>query len=251
MEDPVTPVPPSPNRVKSVSRQGGEKHKRVKALKCFTEVHEMITTGWPLTEIAQHVQQLKGESADVTEDALVWALGDYRKDLPPGTLVQKVLPKVFHQAAKELADGLDALAELEKLYKLQMKRVEIDHAVETKIQKLMPNMTAEIRMAKDILESYADMQMDLGLVNRRLGTVDVDASNLTTAAANYGKDSVKQVIENPQSRRKLLGLVERFMVVQEERDKLKAEDAALPETAEGHAQELEVADAAIVEPAEQ
>jgi len=208
------------NRVKPVSR-APDKHKRVKSLECFSEIHEMVVTGWPLLDIAKHVQQIKGESQDITEDALTNAIGEYRKDLPPGTLIQKTLPAVFTQAAQQVADGLDALGELEKLYAIQMKRVNIDHAMEVTIGKLLPNMTAEIRMAKDLLESYSEMQMDLGVVERRLGKVDVDASGLAIATAHYGKESVKQVLENPQSRRKLLGLVERFMVVQQEREKLK------------------------------
>jgi len=218
--------PPS-YRVKPISRDAGaiDKHKRVRSLVCFSEVHEMVITGWPLSEIAQHVQKLKHESEDITEDALIWALGEYRKDLPAGVLVQKTLPQVFTKAAKQIHEGLDALAELESLYKLQMKRVEIDHAVETKIKKLMPNMTAEIRMAKDILETYAEMQMDLGLVDRHLGKVDVSGAALEGAAAAYGKDSVRKVIEDPQSRRKLLGLVERLVEVNVKRSELRDADA--------------------------
>lgn len=210
-------------RVKPVSRDS-EKHKRVRSLACFDGVHEMVITGWPLGEIAKHIQQLKNESTDITEDALIWALGEYRKDLPPAVLVQKTLPGVFISAASQVAEGLDVLSELESLYKLQMKRVGIDHTVEEKIRKLMPNMTAEIRMAKDLLESYAEMQMDLGLTERHLGKVDVTAGpDAVTVAQAYGKDSVRKVLENPQSRRKLMGLVERLVEVQAMRGKIKSE----------------------------
>jgi hypothetical protein len=230
------------NRVKPVSR-APDKHKRIKSLECFTEVHEMVITGWALGDIAKHIQQLKGESDDITEDALIFSLGEYRKDLPPGVLVQKTLPAVFTQAVTQLNDGLDALEEMEKLYRIQMKRVNIDHAMEVQIGKLLPNMTAEIRMARDILESYAEMEMDLGLVERRLGRVDVGAEELSQAAAHYGKESVKNVLDSPQSRRKLLGLVERFMVVQQERERLKRDEdafAAAEDEAAGLPAETEV-----------
>lgn len=216
------------NRVKPVSRAGDSKHKRIKSLDCFEEVHEMVITGWTLVDIAKHIQKIKGEADDITEDAVVWALGEYRKDLPPGVLVQKSLPAVFTAAAKQLATGLDALAEMENLFRIQMKRLHIDHEMEVTMGKLLPTMTAEIRMAKDILGAYSEMQMDLGVIKRQLGTVDLDASGLSEVAAHYGKESVKNVLENPQSRRKLLGLVERFMVVQQEREKLKdTSDAAV------------------------
>jgi len=186
----------------------------------------MVISGWTLGEIAKHIQHIKGESTDITEDALLWALGDYRKELPPGILVQKSLPAVFTAAAKKVAEGLDVLAEMEALFQIQMKRVNIDLAMETTMNKLLPTMTGEIRMAKDILNAYSEMQMDLGLVKRQLGTVDVDAEGLAQVVSNYGKESVKEVLSSPQSRRKLLGLVDRFMIVQKEREKLEQTSAA-------------------------
>lgn len=66
--------------------------------------------------------------------------------------------------------------------------------------------------------------MDLGLTDRHLGKVDVnvgpDAGQIASA---YGKESVRKVIEDPQSRRKLMGLVERLVEVQSMRGKIKQE----------------------------
>lgn len=197
--------------VRPVSRD--QSHARIRNLKCYPEMYSRILDGWPLPEVAKFIQEVKKESLDVTQGGLVAALTDFRKTIPPAQLTQKRMPKAFMDAAEEVSEGLDELKEMEKLYKLQMARVQIDFAHEKGIKKLMPTMGQEVRIAREVLASYADLKMSLGLSKRHLGKMEVDARVLTDVAVRYetAAPDVKQVMENPQSRQKILGLVEKLL----------------------------------------
>lgn len=184
---------------------------RIRELKCFPEVHQRIVDGWPVKEIARYITQVKQEATGIPIASLEHSLAGYRDSLPPAVLVQKRIPQVMMEAAKELEDGLDELRELEKLYLLQMKRIKIDWINEQKIKKLLPTTAQEIRTAREILSTYANLKMDLGLSKRHLGQVDVDAKLIHDVAGRYNKPEVQAVLSNPQSRKKVLSLFERFM----------------------------------------
>ena len=215
---PNAPLPPAaiPPKVRYSS---STKYAKLKGLRCFKEVHEMVVSGWPLTEIAQYIQKQRSEYLDVTESTLLWTLTSYRKDLPPGELLAKTMPSSFKKAADKVRKGLDELAELEALYELQMKRINIDFKTEQKINKLMPTMTYEIRAAKDILKDMSQLKMDLGLDERHIGKLDLNTGPMPEElVAKYGRESVGKVLGNPESRRKLLALVEKFAQVQTARE---------------------------------
>lgn len=196
-------------RVRPVSRDTG--HHRVRTLLCFSEVYERILDGWPLTEIARFIQDVKKEATDLTRAGLVSALQDYRKTIPPAELTKKRLTPVYMEAAKEVEQGLDELAELEKIYRLQMDRIAIDLKNEQNIKKLLPTTGQEVRIAREILSTYADLKMDLGLSKRHLGQMDVETRLLADVAVRYNKPDVQTVLANPQSRKKVLSLVEHLM----------------------------------------
>jgi hypothetical protein len=196
-------------RVRPVSRDPA--HHRVRTLLCFQEVYDRILDGWPISEIARFVQEVKKEATDLTRHGLVAALQDYRKTIPPAELMKKRLSKTYTDAANEVEEGLDELKELEKLYRLQMKRIGIDVKNEENIKKLLPSTGQEVRIAREVLSNIADLKMDLGLSKRHLGQMDVEARLMADVAVRYNKPEVQTVLSSPQSRKKLLNLVEHLM----------------------------------------
>lgn len=196
-------------RVRPVSRDTG--NHRIRTLVCFQEVHDRILDGWTLTEVARFIHEVKKELADLTRNGLIAALQDYRKTIPPAELVKKRITPVYVEAAKQVEEGVDELVELEKLYKLQMRRIDIDVNNEKNIKKLLPTTGQEVRIAREILSTYADLKMDLGLSKRHLGQMDVEARLMADVAVRYNKPEVQNVLSNPQSRKKVLNLVERLM----------------------------------------
>jgi hypothetical protein len=174
-------------------------------------VHDRVLAGWPVSAVASFIQKDRREYLDVSIEYLKDIVHSYRDSLPPGEVVSRRIPQFFMKAMDKVEEGLDELKELENLYRLQLGRIEIDLAIEKKIRKLVPTMTQEIREARNILESIAQLKMDLGLKDRHLGSVDVDAALVTDLKGKYGSESVSRVLGNPESVRKVLGLAEQFM----------------------------------------
>lgn len=214
-------------RVKPKSR--AERYEKLRSLKCYEEVYNRICSGWPATELARFVQDERHELQNISNTALEHLIRDFRATIPAGDLVAKRFPEVFEDAKDALEYGLDELTELEELYRIQMHRIGIDFKTETKINKLMPSMTSEIREARQLLESIAELKMDLGVHQRapEEHNVNVDGqvdARLTADLEKY-PDAVKKVLEDPESRRRVQGIVGRFLQLEGGEEETKSAEA--------------------------
>lgn len=199
----------SRRRIRPVSRE--TRFLRLRGLKCFKDVHQRIHDGWGTTRLAQYIQKECGEYTDITQDSLEHQLTEYRDALPKGEVVRSVMPEFYANASKKVEEGFDSLAEMKSLYKIQMERIQIDLVHERNMKKLMPQtMTQEMRAAREILHDIADLEMDLGLNKRHLGQIDVQAQVISDVTSRYDS-SVSKAMEQPASRRKLLGIADRFL----------------------------------------
>lgn len=183
---------------------------KLRSLKCFNEVHERVLSGWAPSELARFIQETRNEYGHANRISLMQVLQRYRDSIPPAQLLAKRMPQAFQKAAEEVEEGVDELKELNKLYRLQMGRIDIDLLTEKKINKLMPTMTQEVRVAAELLGKIADLKMDLGLSTRHLGQVDAEVT-ITTDPSKYGRDSVQKVMQDPERRRKVLNVAERIL----------------------------------------
>lgn len=191
--------------------------RKLRSLACYQEVYDRLCAGWPLGQVARFIQEERNEYKEISRHGLEQQLTEFRKQMPPGDLVQKRFPDVFEAAKDKIEKGIDELAELEELYRIQMHRVGVDFSTEKAIKKLLPSMTAEIREARQLLESIANLKLEMGVlqraqrgVNVNVG-VEVEASLTDETAARFGDVAVRAVLEDPESRRKVMGVVERFM----------------------------------------
>jgi hypothetical protein len=204
-------------RVKPRSRS--ERYEKLRSLKCYEEVYKRICAGWPATQLARFIQEERHELQADSTKGLEHLLRDFRAALPAGDLVAKRFPAVFEEAKEALEYGLDELTELEELYRIQMHRIGIDFNTETKINKLMPSMTSEIREARQILESIAELKMDLGIHQRAPEQHDVSVEGTVEAKLSADLDKypegVREVLENPESRRRVQGMIGRFLQLQD------------------------------------
>jgi hypothetical protein len=202
-------------RVRAVRRES-DRFKRLKSLRCFPEVHKRILEGWPSTQVARFIQDDQQEGGDLTRGALIAMVNDYRQSIPRAELISTRLSPVFNKAAEEVRHGLDELEELEHLYRLQMERIGIDFNIEKNVGKLMSSMTNEVKAAKDILATYAELKMDLGLTQRHIGQVEIDAKVIADVAGHYGSPAVGEVLSDPESRRKVLALAQQLLTAGDE-----------------------------------
>jgi hypothetical protein len=191
--------------------------KKLRSLGCFQEVYDRLCAGWPLAQVARFIQEERREYTSISRTGLEQQLAEFRKQMPPGDLVQKRFPDVFDKAKEAVEEGIDELKELEELYRIQMHRIGVDFATEKGIGKLMPSMTAEIREARNLLKDMAELKLEMGVlgrapqgVNVNVG-VEVEATLTEDVMARFGDGAVKKVLQDPESRRKVMGVVERFM----------------------------------------
>jgi hypothetical protein len=190
--------------------------KKLRALRCYEEVYKRICAGWPLAQVARFIQEERTEYTTISRHGLEQQLAEFRKTMPPGDLVQKRFPDVFDKAKEAVEDGIDELHELEELYRIQMTRIGVDYATEKGIKKLMPSMTAEIREARQLLETISNLKLELGILNRApkesnvTVTGELEATVSGEPIAQFGDESVQKVLQDPESRRKVMGVLERF-----------------------------------------
>lgn len=225
-------------RIRPLSRE--TRFLRLRGLKCFKEVHQRLLEGWAPSKVAQFVQEDCKEYTDIGRESLESQIKEYRASLPPGEVVKERLPRFHAEQAAKVEQGFDELGEMQKLYQMQLERIEIDLKTEKNIGKLMPSMTQEMRAAREILSDIAQLKMDLGVNERHLGKMDISAKVVEDVSSRYAP-AVGKAMENPDSRRKLLGIAERFLSLAsgDVRADNEPEEAPPPEAEEDEGPKLE------------
>lgn len=196
----VRPVSRDPNAGKGMSALRG--------CNCIEEVDRRLRMGWSSADVVRMIQDEYKELNHLSTSYVKKMVDLYRKEIPPSELALTTTnTKVAGRARRAVNNGLDELHELERLYHLQMKRVEIDVGNEEKINKLFPTTGREIFVAMKLLKQSADLKMDLGLLKRQLGEVSVVGENAAEISSRYNDETVGQVLTDPDSRRKVFGMV--------------------------------------------
>ena len=189
---------------------------KLDSLKCVDELRKKLLSGLPVPEVAKWLQEEAQEYTTVTRDSLIRVLYRYRSSYVPSTFAkmapavmeaQVTLDKRFEDAEKTL----DEVEELERLYQLQMERLQIDMHKEREVGKLFPALSNDLRVAMDLLTKRAQLKMDLGLEKRHLGQVDVSDGGLDGLMNRYGKPTVTKVLKNAESRRKVLHVAQNII----------------------------------------
>ena len=212
------------NRIQKSGGKGRVRYKRIRALLCFKDMYDRMLAGWSLDQLVRFVQVDNKEATDIKADSLLQQLKHFKSEIPPGEflsampppdIVQQRMRPMHEKAMKQLEEGLDELKEIQKLYFQQLERIEIDTAVEKRQKKLIPSMTQEVRIAKELLMESAKLKMDLGLNKRHLGVMETEARIMKDVSQKYGDKRVAKAVGDSQSRRRLAGAqaaFERFLI---------------------------------------
>jgi hypothetical protein len=140
-------------------------------------------------------------------------IDDYRKSIPPAELlITTQNTAVAMNSAQRLNNGMYELEKLNELYDLQMERIKIDVDNEKKINKLFNTTGREIFYAMKILNQASELKMNLGIAKRQLGEVSVAGQGAIQIGDRYN-EGVGKVMADPDSRRKVLGMVEALMTI--------------------------------------
>lgn len=199
--------------IRPVSRESKKTAAALQDCRCFDEVDRRIRMGWSSLDLATFIQEESKELDHLSAGYVRKMLDDYRKTIPPAELLLTTQnTMVAMNASAKVANGMEELQKLNQLYDLQMDRIKIDVDNEKKINKLFQTTGREIFYAMKILKQTSDLKMDLGLAKRQLGEVSVSGSAAIQIGDRYN-DGIGKVMSDPDSRRKVLGMVETLMAL--------------------------------------
>lgn len=184
---------------------------KFRALKSYTEAHKKLVDGMPISEIARWLHEDQKEYTEVARISLVTILTEYRKAVPRSQFIQRFKDASQDLISDEELKSFDALCELEKLYRIQLERISIDFNTERRINKLFPSLTQEMRTAREMLSSYIEHQMDLGVTQRQLGKIDIDAKLVADVKRSYGSEDIAKALSKPESRQKMLNVSDKLL----------------------------------------
>ena len=199
---PKSPKPGKPNgRSPAVLR-----HKKIKALKCFGQVKLKLMEGIPCTQVAAWIQEEAKELVTMRRNSLEAALADFKADIPPAEILAFHKPAMVQKAEEELDRGVWLVKEMEALFILQRKRVEMGLAAEKKDGALNPALRDEIKVASALLLDNIEMRDKLGLLpSKKEGEVGGNVTNIqvntSTAAVVEGAEkggTIKDVLSDPK-----------------------------------------------------
>ena len=184
----------------------------LRSLDCFDMVRSRLVHGHSPFEVAKYIVEESGEFSKFTRIKTIAGLkdllNDFRGELKSSEIVSRVIPEAVKGIMEKMDKGVNELDELQYLYLLQKDRIEIDYATEKKINKLFKSTGNEVVVAMGLLKLMANLKQDLGLMKRDLGTLEVDHTLL--AELPYKSKAVEEVMSDPSSRAKVVGLVRRM-----------------------------------------
>jgi hypothetical protein len=194
-------------RPKIASLSKYRKFAKLRGLRCFNIIDKMIRDGYALTQVAEFIQVESGEYTDVQRDSLSELLRNYRSSLPPAEIVSIHQSRNFLDAARNLKDGVKVLDELEYLYRLQKLRIEHFVGKEEETGVMTKAMSREMDSARMLVDKIHTVRLDLGMDERHLGTLTIQAEAIAAAEERYG-GRVAEVLRNPEKRRRVLTVLE-------------------------------------------
>lgn len=186
------------------TKRSRPKHQKIRKLRCFKQLHYRLVSGWTLKECAQWLQKEKGELRKLTEASLIVALGRYRSDIPEDERVFD--PEDAVDPDEFLPKGIEEINETERLYQMQLRRIEHAMGREQTGDALDKHLNPEIALALDLLKRSHEMKMDLGMGGgKNLGTMTFRPELMVEINQKYG-DDIGGAVADSESRNKVLSI---------------------------------------------
>jgi len=186
--------------------QKTEKYRRIKQLRCFAAVHEMLCCGYPVSHVAEYIHK-QGEYKTAKLNSLTQQLQLYRRDILPADILTTRRPHVIVSAREQYTDKLQELRRLDVQFEALLYRFDLEHARERELG--VTNMCVDrIQHAiYDCIKLMHQIKMDLGISGQRhLGTLTVSAERLEEIRQKYG-EGASRAMADPVSRARVLSVL--------------------------------------------
>jgi hypothetical protein len=180
-----------------------KKYSRLKKLRCYPKVHEMLCAGYPAPGVADFIQS-QGESTDIKKTSLIVALNKYRQDLLPADILSTRMPHVIIQAKKQYTDKLEDLKRMDNIFEALLYQFDALHADYRMTGGLHPAFNQTVREIKDLIYKMHLMKIDLGISGQRnVGSGVVSVERLEEVRQKYG-DAAARALQDPVKRTKVM-----------------------------------------------
>lgn len=180
-----------------------EKFHRIKRLRCYGRVHEMLSYGHPVPRVAKFIRS-QGEYTDVKENSLIEMLKRYRREILPVDVLTTRRPHVVIAAKKQYTDKLEDLRRLDVQFEALLYRFDMAHAEERATGFIDSQVDRIQRSILETIRQMHHMKMDLGISGQRhLGTLTVSPERLEELRQKYG-DGAARAMADPVSRARVL-----------------------------------------------
>jgi hypothetical protein len=157
-----------------------------------------------LAEIAQYLKENVKEFSGFSVKSLIVDLSKFFKNIE-----EMGLENVKTQ---KLENELNELEELAKLYKLQKARITMSFEKEKELNETTHQTSIDVLYALKILDRSAQLKMDMGLLKRDLGRIEINNKMIGIMASLPPEhDRYKHVLFNPESRRRILSVLDKIM----------------------------------------
>ena len=182
------------------------KHARIRQLACIEDVDRKLKENRAIPDVAEYIQEVAMEATDISRQSLITGLHRYKKDMTPVELTERVLPDLVQKAEERVAKGLNELEELERIFELQMGRVELGMQFEKSTRILNRFVNQEVALAAQILQKRHNMKMDLGFDGGRdLGTLSIRPELAESVRDRHGAD-VAEAMSDAEARGRALSI---------------------------------------------
>jgi len=176
-------------------------HQQFQELKCYQQVIAHMKQGFSFEYIRALIQDKSKEWVEIPAHQVLDRVGKLHSELSTIDLVAPFLPGYVEAAAEEIENGLNEAAEMRELYEMQKARILLALEMEKKMKGVLnTNLSREVRLAKELLESSQDIKAKAGLVSGKPGK-QLPMSGFT---AQPGKHPTL----TPKSLNKILGAVQ-------------------------------------------
>lgn len=173
----------------------------------------MLLKGISTSAIARFIQEEQGELTSMSSETISARLRDWRQAVPPAQRIGMIRGDVVESAQEELDKGMDELRELRGLLRIQKERIESIRQRELDHDNVNPALGREIQLGVDIIQQHAAIRVQLGLTGEGSSNVPSSVEEKLIEAYGDAGERVQKVIDNPVSRRKLLGMAEKIKLL--------------------------------------
>jgi len=210
----INPIALLSDGEKRASRNHRER--KFESLQFYKEYVDCIKAGWSISQVVKVIASRNElEELGLDEQGAHKFLTRYRKKLieKEGLTTRSIVSTIRNSAeeVEKVTAKINELDELIELYNIQKERINIDFNTEKNIKKLFKTTGNEIAIGSDILVKINRMKMEM------MGGENVDSVNPDDRMKyidfnrRYGKATVNNIMNNPDSRRKVLSVAEKLI----------------------------------------